>query len=602
MFLQNPASLRLSSWFGQNDRPNKFAPRRVIPATIAALGGLVLFYLFVVPQLLRFRFRAGLGWYDLGLYGFGPSTTYVSFEEESPIVEFSPNDAQCDSRYTFLAPRGDSVAHAGPMILDAHGELVWMKYNWGTTQDFGVQRYRDQDYLTFWQGDEEDGHGRGSWYMLDSTYTTRFVVSPVGDMPGDLHEFHITPNGTALITIYDPIPADLTSVGGPELGWLYDGVFQEIDIASGELLFEWRSSNFYPPSSSYESLHERGHERTLGYDYFHINSVDKNDQGQYLVSGRHTHTVTCVDGTTGEVLWTLGGKHNEFTDDSGGAATNFAWQHDARWRDGNRITLFNNGASNDHDPSIVTHGALLELDIPARRAALVTSYDHPQDMLAVSQGNVQVLDTGNVLVGWGHSAAYTEFTKEGDVLCDVHFGASAYFSFGRIVSYRVYKGSWIGTPNTTPDAAIADDSVFVSWNGATEVASWQLEIWDGAGLDNMTFTATDQVDRTGFETEIRLPPQVTSYFQVSAKNANGDIIGTTQILQRGSGSFRATLLTVQWGVLIIAVFASACLVCGFYCAVSRYLRRHRSAPSGSYQLVVHNDDDESESETSRLQV
>lgn len=162
------ASLSLCFWPGSRDRTNVPGRRRLISAAIAAIGAFVLFYLYAVPQLKRFRFRSELSWYDLGLYGFGPSQSYISFDEESPIVEISPPGAQCDPRYTFLAPRGDSVAHPGPMILDARGELVWMKYNWGTTQDFRVQRYKGQDYVTYWQGDEEDGHGRGSWYMVGS--------------------------------------------------------------------------------------------------------------------------------------------------------------------------------------------------------------------------------------------------------------------------------------------------------------------------------------------------------------------------------------------------------------------------------------------------
>lgn len=166
MFLRATSALRLNSWRGHGGRPRKFARIRLIPLILAALGGLVLFYLFAVPQLRRFRFRAGLSWYDLGLHGFGPSQSFVSFDEESRIVEISPPGAQCDPRYTFLAPRGDSVPHEGPMILDARGELVWMKHNWGTTQDFKVQRYKGQDYVTFWQGDEEDAHGRGAWYMV----------------------------------------------------------------------------------------------------------------------------------------------------------------------------------------------------------------------------------------------------------------------------------------------------------------------------------------------------------------------------------------------------------------------------------------------------
>lgn len=429
------------------------------------------------------------------------------------------------------------------------------------------------------------------------------MVSPVGDMDGDLHEFVITANGTALVTIYHPIPADLSSVGGPELGWLYDGIFQEIDIATGELLFEWRASHFFPPDSSFYPIRDRGYERTLGYDYFHMNSVDKDDQGRYLVSGRHTFSVTCVDGTTGEVLWTLGGKHNEFTDLSDGAATKFTWQHDARWRGPNTLTLFDNSANGEEEPTGDSRGALIELDIPARQAKLITSYDHPQRFMSTSQGNVQVLDSGNVFVGWGHSAAYTEYTPEGDLICDVHFGASAYFTFGRIVSYRVFKGDWVGKPNTMPDAAMADDSVYVSWNGATEVTSWRLEAWDGASLENVTFITVDEVERTGFETKIPFGPKVTSYFRVCALDSEGEILGTTEVLSRNLDSNGPFLSIRSWGMVIIVVFAVGCLFSGLYCGVSRFLQQRRDGSNGSYRLVAHkDDDDDDQTENGRLPI
>lgn len=137
-----------------------------VSASITGIGCLVLLYIVMVPQLKRFQFSPGLSLYDLGFYGFGPSKRYLSFQEESPIIEISPANATCDPRYTFLAPRGDSVEHAGPAILDSSGELLWMRSNRSTTQDFKVQRYRGESYLTYWQGDEEDGHGHGSWYMV----------------------------------------------------------------------------------------------------------------------------------------------------------------------------------------------------------------------------------------------------------------------------------------------------------------------------------------------------------------------------------------------------------------------------------------------------
>jgi hypothetical protein len=341
----------------------------------------------------------------------------------------------------------------------------------------------------------------------------------------------------------------------------------------------------------------KGHERTLGYDYFHMNSVDKDDRGRYLISARHTHTVTCVDGTTGEVLWSLGGKDNEFFDESDGAATQFAWQHDARWQSPNTLTLFNNGANAASDSSSISHGVLLKLDIPARKAKVLISYDHPQELMVVSQGNLQVLDNGNVLVGWGHSAAFTEFSPNGTMLCDVHFGASAYFTFGRIVSYRSFKNNWIGLPDTIPDAAVTRESVFVSWNGATEVATWRFQAWDGADLNNMTFGTIKDVERTGFETEISFTPDLKSYFRVVALNSEGAVLGITEVLQRGTAPMEDTFtLDHSWRVAIVLLFVLCCLTFGLYFAISRVLRYQRSQRDMSYRPLSHKDENEDDPE------
>ena len=148
----------------------KGAWRRVSKTRLLIFGTVVsllyLSYLFVLPQIRKFRFRSDLSWYDLGLYGFGPTRGYVSFAYESPVVEISQWDAGCDPRFTFIAPRGDSIAHPGPMILDAAGNLVWMKPGHDVTQDFKLQRYQGEDFLTYWEGKEVGGRGDGSWFMV----------------------------------------------------------------------------------------------------------------------------------------------------------------------------------------------------------------------------------------------------------------------------------------------------------------------------------------------------------------------------------------------------------------------------------------------------
>lgn len=144
----------------------------------AIVGLLYPFFRFAVPQLYRFDFHWNLSWYDLGAYGFGPSRSYASFEYESPLVKITEsengkNGTGCDGRYTFFAPHGDSVALPGPLILDSRGELVWKKHNWETTHDFKVQRYQGRDYLTYWEGNQVESRGFGSWYMVGCQLFTR---------------------------------------------------------------------------------------------------------------------------------------------------------------------------------------------------------------------------------------------------------------------------------------------------------------------------------------------------------------------------------------------------------------------------------------------
>lgn len=415
--------------------------------------------------------------------------------------------------------------------------------------------------------------------QLDSTYTPRYVINPVGNYGADLHEFHISTDETALVTIYDPTLADLTSMGGPEIGWIYDGLFQEIDIATGDLIFEWRASEHLDINNTYHPLTApAGNRRDAAFDYFHINSVDKHTDGNYLISARHFHAVFCVSKDTGEILWTLGGKANDFQDLSDGKATDFAWQHDARWHpEINAMTIFDNTAHSGEDPKSASRGMVVSLDIPNRQATLRGEYHHPFHIQTVSQGNVQLLNgTNHVLVAWGHSAAYSEFSADGQLECNVHFGASAYFNFGRVVSYRVLKGEWTGNPQTEPDAVVSGDMIYVSWNGATEVASWRLETIDFS-INN---TITGELDlggdavtigeyaKTGFETGIPIPSDLDSpIFRLAALDAEGNVLEFTVPLQRDSDDSSADdVLDPHYLVVGIAIVAG---MCGLVAAVYR---------------------------------
>ncbi|EXJ68896.1 uncharacterized protein A1O5_07828 [Cladophialophora psammophila CBS 110553] len=187
--------------------------------------------------------------YDWGLLGAYPQQTYKSCARTAPRLNFVRwDDAQCGrdaGSATCLSPRGHMVSSPGPLIMDSRGELVWAEDKYGQAMDFKVQCYRGQNYLTFWTESDSGTFGRGSYVMLDSSYRVYKRVTPANGLDGDLHEFQITRRGTALMTVYEPTPANLSAFGIGAQGWIYDSVFQEVDIETGELIFEWRASQHY---------------------------------------------------------------------------------------------------------------------------------------------------------------------------------------------------------------------------------------------------------------------------------------------------------------------------------------------------------------------
>ncbi|KAK5126034.1 hypothetical protein LTR85_011389 [Meristemomyces frigidus] len=520
---------------------------------------------------------------DNGTFGYYPIRTYATAEGlTSPQTNFLQWSPRCDDGLSyFITPRGWSLPNPGPMILDRHGELVWSKHFankfGGQAYDFMVQTYDGQEFLTFWLGDDRvRGHGSGFYYMLNSSYDIVHKVGAANGLSADLHEFLITPEGTALMTMYQIAPQDVTAFRefdpeNPEdhdPNYIWDCIFQEVTVDTQELVFEWRASEHLNINDTYHGIGPGG-TKNDPFDWFHINSIEKDELGNYLISARYTHSITYVDGKSGDVIWTLGGRSNNFMDLSDGFAINFAWQHDARFLPTNTfpnmytppadrpgyttklVTLFDNAAEDQHYEYGLTYsrGLLLEVTFPdvghfiqkesevdlSRRqeytepdlnnqkvretngtdpdytVRVIKSYENPRKVRSSSQGSVQVIpqDSGDpkVLVGYGLNALWTEFEADGTVLCDVHFGADISWERGDIQSYRAYKFPWTGRPETKPLVEISDDDVeaYVSWNGATDVVDWILQCSDTETDDEQAWADVVRVSKSGFETIITIP-------------------------------------------------------------------------------------------------
>ena len=462
--------------------------------------------------------------------GPGRARTFRSRPDlRPPTIEVRANLPGTAPGYFFVSPKKgpgeEAPTQDGPLIVDASGEVVWFHPLQEVEADaftFQVQTYRGEPVLTWWEG-LHTGYGQGEYVIYDHSYREVTRIRAGNGYEGDHHEFLITPEDTALITIYSEVPRDLSAVGGPADGVVLDGIVQELDIETGEVLFEWHSLDYIGLE---ESLYEPAPDLKAAFDYFHINSVDPTPDGSLIISARRTCAVYKVSRKTGEVLWRLGGEQSDF---EMGYGTRTDWQHDARRQKDGTITIFDNGGV---EKDVQSRGIVVEVDEDDMSATLAGEYTHPDKILAVTQGNVQVLPNGNVFVGWGSEPSFSEFSKDGRLIFDASFPS-------QVESYRAFRFPWMGQPEDRP-AVVAeagpDDrvTIYVSWNGATEVDTWQ--VLAGSGHDKLE--PAGSAYRKGFETAMTLYTS-EPYVAVEARDGAGRVLGTSEAVEPAEPSASA---------------------------------------------------------------
>lgn len=431
---------------------------------------------------------------------------------------------------TETAPEDQPLAS---LILDTSGEPVWINNREGLSPEHDAVnnlQFAELDgepVLVWWEGAARAGWGHGDIVIADTSFQELHRLSAAGGaetVGADFHELHLTDNDTLLLAYYQPHPMDLSEFGGPVDGWVSSGLFQEYDLLTGEILFEWDSIDHVPVSATQWDFVERNaNNEAIGsegwpFDYFHINSInyDGEDTDTFLISARQTHAVYSIDRHTGDINWTLGGENSDFemTGDS-----YFAWQHDAQRAEDGTIRILDNSS----EPPIREESRVvwLELDEEAGTASVAEQVDPPTPRVAPNRANAQRLDSGELLVGWGGEPYLTKYNEQGETVIDVHHDP--------YVSYRAYfaGADWSAQPTDTPAVFADGESLFVSWNGATDVTQWRVSA--GSDAEDAEFV-TDQ-PRDGFETQIAQPEG--DYIAVQALDEVGDVLATSFIAREG---------------------------------------------------------------------
>ena len=424
---------------------------------------------------------------------------YITFPDEFPPYTITVPATGTAPGLLFMAPFGTMPNASGPYlyIADDRGEPVFWKA-------LGVKNAFD--FKPLWNGQLSYFYTADSGYhILDNSYTEVEVVRAGNGYIADQHEFQLLPDAHALLMAYDPQLVDMSVIttGGQVTATVIGLVVQELDLAR-DVVFQWRSWDHYLITDTTASL------TTASVDYVHGNAIEPDHDGNLLVSARHLDEITKIDRETGAVIWRLGGKNNQFTiDDPDGP---FAHQHDIRRLPNGDLTFFDNHNNGPFSRAVEYH-----LNEFTKTADNVWQYRNNPDVYASATGNAQRLPDGHTLIGWGFGTPnITEVLTDGTKVFEWSFAVPFH-------SYRVFRFPWSAVPAWPPELVVITDTVtptlHYSWNGATDVAYYQ--IFAGRGPGHLQMVASQP--RTHFEDQTEVSGALAPFcaFQVRPVDAAG---------------------------------------------------------------------------------
>jgi len=451
--------------------------------------------------------------------------------------------------YFFLDPyQVVDKGSSGPMIIDSQGRVVWyhpLPAGVGAS-DFQVQTYEGKPVLTWWQGTSGNpafgaisnlGIGQGEDVIMNSHYRIIRVLHGLPGLYPDAHEFQLTPQGDALVTAYNLVPNQpltITEAGETIRAGsinVVDSHALVIDVKTGKVLLNW-DALAHVPLTACELPPQNP------WDYFHINSISLAPNGNLLISGRNVSAIYEVNPHIGAIVWQLGGKGGgSFTM---GANTTFAYQHDPRFTSPTQISLFDDEAWNPFVSTTASRAEWLNLDFATHTATLARQIEKPtRQAESWSQGNVQPLSGGGVVVSWGSAGTFSEYSPSGSMTLLGQLPAGPLTIVDGIPvkddwnSYRVFKQLWTGTPSTRPTIATAKSStgrwvVSATWNGATLLRRWRVL----SGRTRSRLKALATVPWNGLTTTISFTGRQLRYVAVEALGPRGRLRhGTSRVVK-----------------------------------------------------------------------
>ena len=330
----------------------------------------------------------------------------VAAPPTAPAVIVLKQGADNGNGDIFITPTGGSSV--GPEIISNTGKVIWFHPLPAreVAADFRTQTYQGKPVLTWWQGPGVGAVSGGTDYIDNDRYQQIAQVQAGNGYSADGQEFLITPWNTALVIANTITTANLTSIGGPEDQEVVDSVVQEIDISTGKVLFRWDSAGHVPYTDSEQP---RPASAATPWNWFYINAVHLDTDGNLLISARMAWAVYKVNLHTGKIMWVLGGKHSTFKLQTAPgqvldkAGEIFAYQHDPEAIGHDEYTLFDDESAGGPGLLPSSRVVTVKLDQATKVATLVKSVKQPEGFVAVAEGNAQTTRNGDLFVNPGYS-------------------------------------------------------------------------------------------------------------------------------------------------------------------------------------------------------
>ncbi len=300
-------------------------------------------------------------------------------------------------------------------ILDNHGVPIFYRFDDQFALDFKWHAETgERSYARLTGTRNQWGRRNSERVVLDANFNEVQRITTVGLSHTDHHDFLIRPNNELVLIAYDGGIRDMTAFGLTSEELVEDSVVQIIDRATTQVLFEWNSWDQLPYEDQLYNPQRA--------EYAHVNSVFVDSDGNIIISARGTSQVVKISRPSGQVMWKLGGKSNQFNF-NGDPFSQICGQHTATRLENGNLLIFDNGQNcwpisaerGDH-----TRIVEYTVDEQALEVTLVWSYTQ-ENAYTTAAGSAQRLSNGNTLIGWGRGPEVlaTEITQDGTKVFEI---------------------------------------------------------------------------------------------------------------------------------------------------------------------------------------